>query len=297
MVFICFLCSFNSFLSCNEKKSKKQVGLTIGDFVPLAKIHNKLGISEPDDSLTWYEEKEQTYANYCTQHIVCPNDTVNKIYILPLGKFSNIEMKLINNTAYYVSLYFMLEVKILKPVSDIIIPETGRRFFFGKEQLKTGYIFDSILKPEFPKDAICYIAITNKDLYPNEDYNFVFGQAHFILRVGVSSYNRFIERNLDSSNFDKCYEHIIKTSTHEIGHMFSLKHCTNYDCLLNTDDNRPSWLCPECLAKLHWCIKFNVIKRYDRLIDFFSKHQYIDEIKFYKQSKEIMTKSLKMKSE
>jgi archaemetzincin len=208
-----------------------------------------------------------------------------------VGKFSNLEMELIKNTANYISLFFMLEVEILGPISDNIIPESGRRINFGKEQLKTGYIFDSILKPRFPKDAICFKAITNKDLYPNDNYNFVFGQAHSLNRLGVSSYNRFIEGNLDKSNYDACYGRIIETSTHEIGHMFSLKHCTNYDCLLNQADNRPSWLCPECLAKLNWCIKFDVIKRYDLLIEFFNKHKYIEEIKFYKLSKEIMTKT------
>jgi archaemetzincin len=295
IVIIGFFCFSIIFYSCTENSNENKANWTIKDFIPLAKIHTKLGISEPKNSLIFYEEKEQSYANYVTQKIVCPNDTLNKIYILPFGKFSDLEMKLIKNTSYYIGLYFKLEVEILEPISDTIVPETARRINFGKEQLKTGYIFDSILKPRFPKDAICLLAITNKDLYPNDNYNFVFGQAHFIKRVGVSSYNRFIEGVLDSTNYPICFGRIIKTSTHEIGHMFSLKHCTSYDCLLNQADNRPSWLCPECLAKLQWCIKFDVIKRYNILTDFFIKQNYVDEIRFYKLSKEIMTKSLKMK--
>ena len=292
---IYFFCPFFFLSSCNENKHDERNTLDINDFKPLAKIHVKLCSYLEDDSLDWHEEKEQSYANYCAQLMVCPNDTINKIYILPLGSFNTLEMKLIKNTAEYISLFFMLETKVLEPVSDSIVSETARRINFGKEQLKTQYIFDSILKLRFPKDAICYMAITNIDLYPNENYNFVFGQANLFQRVDVSSYNRFIDNNLDNSNYDRCYEQIINTATHELGHMFSLKHCTSYECLLNQIDKRPYWLCPECLAKLQWRIKFNVLKRYDKLIKYSEEHHFINEAKFYKLSKEIMSTSLRTK--
>jgi archaemetzincin len=300
VVFFSILISLHS---CTENSNKKQINWTIKDFAPLSKLHTKIGKPGPSDWLAFHDEKGQAYANYCAQRLVKPNDSINKIYILPIGRFSKIEQNLLKNTADYISKFFMLEVKLLDPVSDKIVPETARRLNWDKDQLQTRYIFDSILIKQFPKDAINFTSITNFDLYPNDEWSFVFGEANLSKRVSVSSYNRFSDGNLDSSNYNICFGRIIKTATHEICHMFSIKHCRIYKCLLNganhleEADSKPIWLCPECLAKLQWCIKFDVIKRYDLLIEFFSKLQYNNEVEFYKKSKEIMEETLKIKPE
>lgn len=45
---------------------------------------------------------------------------------------------------------------------------------------------------------------------------------------------------------------------HETGHMFGMKHCIFYACLMNGSnhlaeaDRQPLHLCPVCLRKLHW---------------------------------------------
>ena len=50
----------------------------------------------------------------------------------------------------------------------------------------------------------------------------------------------------------------LKIATHETGHMFGMRHCTAYRCnmagvnSLDESDAHPTWLCPECLAKLSW---------------------------------------------
>ena len=44
------------------------------------------------------------------------------------------------------------------------------------------------------------------------------------------------------------------TATHETGHMFSMLHCTAYECCMcgsnhrEESDRRPVYLCPECTA-------------------------------------------------
>jgi hypothetical protein len=78
------LCLLNS---CTVSGNKKDINRTIDDFVPLSKIHSKLGISGQNDSLKFYKDKEQPYAKYCASNILCPNDSLNKIYVLPIGKF------------------------------------------------------------------------------------------------------------------------------------------------------------------------------------------------------------------
>jgi len=47
-----------------------------------------------------------------------------------------------------------------------------------------------------------------------------------------------------------------KTMSHEISHMFGIRHCIYYECLMNGSnkieeaDVKPAWLCPVCLRKL-----------------------------------------------
>lgn len=55
---------------------------------------------------------------------------------------------------------------------------------------------------------------------------------------------------------------------HEIGHMFGLRHCIYFSCIMNgsnhSEENRdkPMELCPVCVRKLHENIHFDFIDRY-----------------------------------
>ena len=55
---------------------------------------------------------------------------------------------------------------------------------------------------------------------------------------------------------------------HEIGHMFGLKHCIYFSCIMNgsnhLDENKgkPMELCPVCVRKLHENMQFNMLERY-----------------------------------
>jgi len=286
-------------ISCNreQKKSKNLKSNTVyllSEFKKLGKLQTKLDTPQPGEWLYQYKETGQSYMDYCYSRPVCPNDSVNKIYILPLGTFNEIEMKLLRNTAEFIGIFFMLDVKLLDPVQDKIVPKKFRRDYFDFDQLNTQYVMQRVLEPNIPEDAICYISITNKDLYPSDDWNFVFGQANLTKKVGVSSFFRFKDNQLDSSNYQTCLGRIAKTTAHELCHMFSIKHCRIYACQINgansmeEADRKPSWLCPECLAKLQWSIKFDLIKRYDKLINFYNKIGCEKEVKFYRESKKLM---------
>jgi len=48
-----------------------------------------------------------------------------------------------------------------------------------------------------PKDAICVIAITKIDLYPSDEWNFVFGIGSLFKGVGVFSFARYIHAEGD----------------------------------------------------------------------------------------------------
>ncbi|XP_053540970.1 archaemetzincin-2 isoform X3 [Ictalurus punctatus] len=63
-----------------------------------------------------------------------------------------------------------------------------------------------------------------------------------------------------------------KTLTHEIGHIFGIKHCQWLQCVmqgsnhLEESDRRPLDLCPICLRKLQCAIRFKIADRYKALL-------------------------------
>ena len=95
---------------------------------------------------------------------------------------------------------------------------------------KKQYLASEILREAkrwIPDDAYCMICVTNYDLYPKEDWNFVFGLASLRDRTGVFSFARY-----DPTFFDE-YEtndpelvvyRSVRVMTHEIGHMFGIQH-------------------------------------------------------------------------
>jgi archaemetzincin len=66
----------------------------------------------------------------------------------------------------------------------------------------------------------------------------------------------------------------LKIAIHETGHMFSMKHCTKYECLMSGTNNlaetdrRPLDVCPECMAKIAWAFRYDPAERYRRLAEF-----------------------------
>jgi archaemetzincin len=57
--------------------------------------------------------------------------------------------------------------------------------------------------------------------------------------------------------------------THEIGHLFGMKHCVFYNCVLNgcnnfeEFDSKPLYMCPVCIRKLQSNIEFNFVDHYE----------------------------------
>jgi archaemetzincin len=125
-----------------------------------------------------------------------------------------------------------------------------------------------------PKDGIALMAISAKDLYPKEDWNYVFGLASYIKRVGVSSIYRLQKAPLDTTNFTLCLRRLINISSHEIGHMMSIYHCTFARCTMNGSNSLqetdlcPNRLCSECQMKLFPNFQYNNRKRLQQLVTF-----------------------------
>ena len=178
-------------------------------------------------------------------------------------------------------------MQTLETVSlDEVIPADQRRVHptWGVRQIKSSYVLDTVLPPRVPEDGVALIAFTSIDLYPDDDWNFVFGQAMFQQRVGVWS----IFRNGDPhTEFATCLKRTLRIATHETSHMFSIPHCTAYECnmcgtnSLAEADRRPLYLCPQCMPKIWWSTGCDPQTRFENLKTFCERNQLDQETEYY----------------
>lgn len=88
-----------------------------------------------------------------------------------------------------------------------------------------------------PKDAYCVMGITLKDIYAGKNWNYVYGWAKYVARVGIFSFLRwdeaFAEGKTETIDWNMILYPSLRTMIHEIGHMFGITHCVYYMCLMN----------------------------------------------------------------
>lgn len=236
-----------------------------------------MGKPEPNDWLAHFNEKGQTFDEYLDENPTLPTKERGIVYIQPLGSFTGEQSKILKTAEEYLEAFYDLPVHELPPRKFAAKLDSNqfRMIDYPKhQQIRTGYILDEILKPALPKDAAALIAFTNEDLYPDESMFFVFGQASFEDRVGVYSLYR-LDDFADNATF---LRRTLKIAAHELGHMFSMRHCTKYECVMSgtnhlaETDSRPIDACPECMAKICWLSDIKPEDRYKKLADFCRKN-------------------------
>lgn len=244
----------------------------------------KMGAVKPTDWLAEHPESGQKYSEYLINNPSKVTQERNTIYLQPIGTFERDDSILLNHTATYLKSFYGLDVIIKSCWDSTVIAASGQRIFFGKKQFHTTYILHELLKPKLPKNAVAYMAITPTDLYPKEEWHFVFGQASIKDRVGVSSLSRLKE--YDSSGalkLNSSFKRIAKTTSHEIGHMFSIKHCIKYKCIMNGSnhlteaDQKPMWLCPQCNSKVAFATERSILEHMNALKTFHKNHEMTEQ--------------------
>ena len=80
------------------------------------------------------------------------------------------------------------------------------------------------------------IGLTKEDLYPGPQWLWCFGWASFTAGVSSFSFKRY-GPDFDKINGPQKDENLLMRSchimTHEICHMFGLRHCIYFECLMN----------------------------------------------------------------
>lgn len=241
----------------------------------------------PSDWLADHPEPGQTFEQYLQERVNRPDKVRRKIYLRPLGEFPAATSPNLGQLQRFAEAFFTLSVEVQPAVEISALPITSRRHPTTRQrQLLTSDIL-VWLQTLLPNDAYCALAITMADLYPADDWNFVFGQASLRERVGVYSFVRYDPGFYGEARGDGTGKLILRRSckvlAHETGHMFGMQHCIYFRCLMNgsnhldESDDRPLHLCPVCLRKLHLAMGFDIPARYERLRAFFQEAGFKDE--------------------
>jgi len=244
------------------------------------------------DWLVSQREAGETFEEYLASNPTLPTPERRTIYIQPIGKFTTQQKRAVSLSAEYMKVFYSLPVKLndVIPLGDVPAGKQRKIEYRNNLQIRTAYFLDDVLPKILPDDAAALIAFTNYDLYPGDTWSFVFGQATFSERVGVYSLYRLSDISFGhKSEKDRLLTRTLKIAMHETGHMFSMKHCIKYECLMSgtnhlaETDRRPLDNCPECMAKLAWAMNYDPVERYLNLADFWEKNERQSEAKLFRE--------------
>ncbi len=217
--------------------------------------------------LAHFEEPGETFNQYLRAVAPARRAIDGDILVLPLGSFDARLARIVADAVALAELFYGRGVRLLpaQPVPPLTTEQ--RRGSGPDEQLFSLPLLD-LLKPRVPPGAAALLAMTPMDLTPGPGWNFVFGQASLIDRVGVWSLYRLAEARAPAP---MQFRRVAQVMLHELGHMFGLWHCTAYTCCMNgsnslpESDRAPLAFCPECDAKVVWRFGLDPLQRHRRL--------------------------------
>jgi archaemetzincin len=258
--------------------------------VKLAPLHRRAGTPKEGEWLADHPESGQTFEEYVAGHPITPTEARGALVVQPLGTLGAADERVVADMSRYMEAFFGLPSRLAPPITLDLVGPLARRASRGfGEQLLTTHILEKVLAPRLPDDAMAYVAFTSADLWPADGRNYVFGQASLGDRVGVWS----LARNGKASSPTegrRALVRALKIATHETGHMFGMHHCTAYACNmagvngLVESDAHPTWLCPECLAKLAWATGAKPSEHLRRMLVKARAMGMTEEVKHYEAS-------------
>lgn len=235
------------------------------------------------DWLREHVERGQTFAQYLKRSFpIGPHGKFTTIVIVALGE--KISESILSALREYVSSFFLLNVVILGPVPldqlvgvrSRINDDTHQLQLFAGDCMTFVSAYVS-RQPAVSSVACAVMGITLEDLTNREDWNFVYGLASTVDGMGVFSLARFSPEfcgepcSGPEERAQIILERCCKVVSHELGHIFGLKHCIYFHCLMNGANhagelNSQRLLeCPACLMKLTHSFGWNILDRYAAL--------------------------------
>lgn len=227
---------------------------------------------EEGQSVARFISRSETYAQ--------PHGPFNTIALVIIGE--GFSTALLAKLKKYISAFFMLNVEIVGPynvdqgdavkIQRRVHPDTGLQLFAGDcIQFCTSVVNQN---RDLCRRTVCKMGVTMYDLTPREEWNFVYGLAYPLESSGCFSMCRFSPsfneekvqspEAVDQVIFERC----CKVVSHEITHLFGVKHCVHYKCLMNGVNHigelreQPLLECPLCCKKLSLQIGWDLGERF-----------------------------------
>jgi archaemetzincin len=233
----------------------------------------RLGEPEPGDWLWSFKEPGQTLEEYAREVRNRKVPGRETLHIQPYTDLRFLQGQVVPRVRQHTAIFFDTPVEVLPPVKPAAAWLHRRR-----RQYDAGQVVSHLAR-RVPADSLGLFGLMGSDLH-GLNLNFLFGMALLHRRAGVFSLHRY------GTAQPALTRRALKLSAHELGHMFGLKHCVFYKCLMNGTnsleemDGQPLHLCPVCLAKLHWNLRFDPARRYRRLAAFYRRVGLKPEARF-----------------
>jgi archaemetzincin len=255
----------------------------------LTPLATKLPTPGPSDWLTNHKEKGQTFAQYFSARPIRRSSELTTIYICLIGEFTPKQREVLSATEKYLGILYDSPVKVRKTIALTDIPPRAQRKHpsVGNQQILSTYVLSDVLAADRPRDALAYLAFTATDLYPQDDWNFVFGQASLRERTGVWSIHRNGDPAASDEAFHLCLRRTLKTAGHETGHILTMQHCIAFHCGMNgsnhlqESDSQPLSFCPVCYRKLCWNLQVNPAEHLQKLAKFCEEQKLSEEAEVF----------------
>ena len=212
-------------------------------------------------------------------------DTACKICLVPLGNLGGLDVDALATCVR--AFYLGATVELLPAVAAKKLRASTKSRAgddeYG-EQIET-HSCHKLLQNLMPSDAFIVVGLTLFDLYPRDDWAFVYGEASASRGTGVFSFARYGSVDLDPKAFLRRAMWVL---CHEIGHLFGLSHCIWWKCTMNGTnggdlENMPMHLCPMDLTKLHEALAFDVIEREQALKALWTSLGFDEDAQFSQQ--------------
>lgn len=276
------------------------------------------------DWLRDQEERGQSFVSFSRRQMVArPHSKYDTLELVPVGPFGpdapSLERLARLAAAFFGCRCVVAPTLSLKEAEACGTADTpGSRI--GDEQqlqLRCSAIFSAVAsRPKGRRGQkhgalhlpFATVAVTMADLYPHEDYSFVYGQALPCDCVGVFSFARFgndegfvlmhpaapppVTKPAAKTKSPSRYQESVlyrsaKVLCHEVGHLFGINHCVFYQCLMCGSnhlvefDRKPFMLCPIDLRKLQHAVGFDVKERYRALQQLANEFGWEADAKWY----------------
>jgi archaemetzincin len=231
-----------------------------------------LSAPAPGDWRSIHDESGQSLAEFRAAPRRQPGIDGTVLALARLGGTRPAQERIFARTGQYLASCYGLPVRFATDLDPSAIPPAARRAARGYgPQVNSRFVLDSLLVPRRSKEDLVLLALSTFDLYPDDDWNFVFGQARPAEGVGVWSIARYGALDDSPAAEPRVLSRMLRTATHEVGHLVGLAHCITFRCVMNGSNNleeldaRPLEFCPVCLAKVCTALGLDPAARAERV--------------------------------